>query len=129
MRNLLFCLLFCLFLTGCATLIRGTKETLTVDSVPQAASVQLSTGQTGQTPFSVKVPRGANLIVTVSKPGYRTQQITVPAQVSPTGAFLAAANLFGSRDQSGLLGATVDTADGAAMEHKPNPLLVTLEKE
>jgi hypothetical protein len=67
--------------------------------------------------------------VTVSKPGYRTQQITVPAQVSPTGAFLAAANLFRSRDQSGLLGATVDTADGAAMEHKPNPLLVTLEKE
>lgn len=123
------CLLICFLTTGCATIIRGTKETFTVDSVPQAASVQLSTGPSGQTPFSVKVPRGANLIVTVSKPGYRTQQITVPAQVSPTGAFLTAANLFGSRDQSGLLGATVDAADGAAMEHKPNPLVVRLENE
>ena len=29
----------------------------------------------------------------------------------------------------GLIGAAVDASDGSAMEHKPNPLVVQLEKQ
>ena len=117
------------FLSGCATLIRGTSETFTVDSVPQGANVQLSTGQSGLTPFSTKVPRNQNLQVTVSKPGYRTQQLSVPAQVSSGGAVATGANLFAFPDLGGLISAAVDASDGAAMEHKPNPLVVTLQQQ
>ena len=118
-----------LFLSGCATLIRGTSETFTVDSVPQGANVQLSTGQSGVTPFNTKVPRSQNLQVTISKPGYRTQHISVPAQVSSGGAVATAANLFAFRDLGGLISAAVDASDGAAMEHRPNPLVVNLQEQ
>jgi hypothetical protein len=116
-------------LSGCATIIRGTSEKFTVDSIPQGADVQISTGQSGVTPFSVKVPRSQTLQVSVSKPGYKTQQLTVPAEVSSGGAVATAANLFAFRDLGGLIGAAVDASDGSAMEHKPNPLVVQLEKQ
>jgi len=116
------------FLCGCATILRGTSEKFTVDSIPQGASAQISTGQSGVTPFSVKVPRSQTLQVTVSKPGYKTQQVTVPAEVSSGGAVATAANLFAFRDLGGLIGAAVDASDGSAMEHKPNPLVVQLER-
>lgn len=118
-----------LFLTGCATLIRGTSETFGVDSVPQGASVQLSTGQSGVTPFRTKVPRRQTLLVTVCKPGYLTQQISVPTQTSSSGAVAAAANFFTFRDLGGLINAAVDANNGATMEHNPNPLVVNLQKQ
>ncbi len=116
-------------LSGCATIIRGTSEMFTVDSIPQGADVQISTGQSGVTPFSVKVPRSQTLQVSLSKSGYKTQQLTVPAEVSSGGAVATAANLFAFRDLGGLIGAAVDASDGSAMEHKPNPLVVQLEKQ
>jgi hypothetical protein len=116
-------------LSGCATIIRGTSENFMVDSIPQGANVQMSTGQSGVTPFRVKVPRSQTLQVSISKTGYKSQRITVPAEVSSGGAVATAANLFAFRDLGGLLGAAVDASDGSAMEHKPNPLVVQLEKQ
>jgi len=116
-----------LFLGGCATLIRGTSETFTVNSLPAGANVQLSTGQAGVTPFSIKVPRNQNFQVTVSKPGYQTQQISVIPQISSGGAVATGANLFAFPDLGGLISAAVDASDGAAMELRPNPLVVTLQ--
>lgn len=118
-----------LFLSSCATLIRGTSETFTVDSVPQGANVQLSTGQSGVTPLSIKVPRNQNFQVTISKPGYKTQQVSVIPQISSGGAVATGANLFAFPDLGGLISAAVDASDGAAMELRPNPLVVTLQSQ
>ena len=114
-----------LFTTGCATITRGTREVFTVDSTPQGANVQISTGQSGQTPLSVKVPRNETLHVTISKPGYKTRQTTVPTQIAGGGGLAMAGNVV----LGGLIGAAVDAGTGAMMEHKPNPLVVTLEKQ
>jgi hypothetical protein len=116
-------------LAGCATIMRGTSERFTVDSIPQGADVQISTGQSGVTPFTAKVPRSQDLQISVSKPGYKTQRISVPAEISSGGAVATAANLFAFRDLGGLIGAAIDSSDGSAMEHKPNPLVVQLEKQ
>ncbi len=129
MRHFILIFFCSALLTGCSTIIRGTSEKFTVDSIPQGANVQFSTGQSGITPFTLKVPRSQTLQVSVSKPGYKTQQITVPAEVSSGGAVATAANLFAFRDLGGLIGAAVDASDGSAMEHKPNPLVVQLEKQ
>ena len=95
----------------------------------QGANVRFSTGLCGVRSFSVKVPRSQTLQITVSKPGYITRQISVPAEVSSGGAVATAANLLAFRDLGGLIGAAVYASDGSAMEHKPNPLVVKLERQ
>lgn len=111
-------------LSSCATITRGPSEVFVVDSVPQAAKVQLSNGMTGETPASFKVSRRDTLNVNVSKPGYATRNISVPSQFAGAGGAAMAGNLlFG-----GVIGAGVDAGTGAMYEHKPNPLNVTLEK-
>jgi hypothetical protein len=112
-------------LSSCATVTRGTKEVFTVDSTPQNASVQLSTGVSGQTPASFKVPRRETLIVTISKEGYNTRQITVPSHISGGGGVAMAGNVL----LGGLIGAGIDAGSGAMYEHKPNPLNVQLERK
>ncbi|MBU3666885.1 MAG: hypothetical protein FGM15_13565 [Chthoniobacterales bacterium] len=73
----------------------------------------------------MKVPRNETLHVTISKPGYKTRQTTVPMQIAGGGGLAMAGNVV----LGGLIGAAVDAGTGAMMEHKPNPLVVTLEKQ
>ena len=112
-----------LTLSGCATITRGTKDTLVVESDPAGANVSLSNGLTGKTPTSFKLPRKENLVVTISKEGYETLTVNVNSQVSGAGGAGMAGNvLFG-----GLIGAAVDGGSGAMKDLKPNPVKVKLE--
>ncbi len=111
-------------LSSCGTITRGSNEVFVVDSVPQAAKVQLSNGMTGETPASFKVSRKDTLGVNVSKVGYKTRNISVPPEISGVGRASMAGNvLFG-----GVIGVVADSVSGSMLEHKPNPLNVTLEK-
>ncbi len=112
-------------LSSCATITRGSKEVVVIDSAPQNASVKLSTGQTGQTPASFKVPRREPLHVTVSKSGYKTTTSTIQSQVSGGGGAAMAGNIV----LGGLVGAAVDAGTGAMYAHKPNPLMIQLERK
>jgi len=129
MKKIALALTCAALLPSCATIIRGTSESFTVDSIPQGAGVRFSTGQQGTTPFTLKVRRSETLSVTVSKPGYETQQVSIPPQISSGGAVATGANLLAFRDLGGLIGAAVDASDGAAMEHKPNPFVVQLQRQ
>lgn len=113
----------CLMATGCATVTRGSNEVFVVESDPPGAAVQLSNGmRCTATPCSFKVPRKENLQVTVSMDGYETSRHNVQTQVSGGGGAAMAGNVI----LGGLIGAGVDAATGAMLEHKPNPLVVTL---
>jgi hypothetical protein len=115
-------LLGCAFLaSGCASIFRGTNEEFVVDSVPQGADVKLSTGHSGQTPLSAKIPRKKPLHVTVSYPGFKTEEVTVKPRIAPMG--------IGLGIRGGPIGIAVDAGTGSMMEHKPNPLVVHLEEE
>ena len=63
-------------LCGCATITRGTHEALVVESEPSGAQVRLSSGLTGTTPTSFKIPRKGEFVVTIFKEGYETANIT-----------------------------------------------------
>jgi hypothetical protein len=60
--------------------------------------------------------------VTFSKPGY--QDLTVPLKTKVAGA--GAVGVAGNVIVGGAVGLVVDTASGAALDHYPNPLKVTL---
>ncbi len=108
---------------GCATITRGTTEALVVNSDPSGAKVSLSNGMSGKTPTSFKIDRDKELVVTISKDGYKAVTVNVNCQVAGAGA----AGMAGNVILGGLIGAAVDAGSGAMMEHKPNPVKVSLE--
>ena len=121
-KLILFIFIVTMF-NGCATITRGTTETLVVNSEPSGAEVSLSSGMSGKTPTSFKVDRDKELVVTISKDGYKTVTVNVNCQVAGAGA----AGMAGNVILGGLIGAAVDAGSGAMMEHKPNPVEVSLE--
>lgn len=111
-----------LILSGCATVTRGTKDTLVIESDPAGADVRLSTGQTGKTPTSFKLSRKEAVVVTISREGYETVMVTVNSQIVGAGAAGMAGNVL----VGGIVGVGVDAWTGATKSLKPNPVTVKL---
>ena len=71
----------------------------------------------------VVAKRSADITVTVTKEGYEPQVIPLTKEIPGAGAAGFAGNLL----VGGLVGMGVDAATGAAQDHKPNPVIVTLQ--
>lgn len=110
------------FVGGCASIARGTKDTLVVESDPAGAIVHLSTGQSGKTPTSFQLPRKHAFDVYIEREGYEPLAIHVSSQISGKGAVGMAGNVL----VGGLIGAGIDAFSGATKDLKPNPIKVTL---
>jgi hypothetical protein len=110
------------FINGCASVTRGTKDTLVVESDPAGAKVRLSTGQEGRTPTSFQLPRKKAFDVFIEKDGYEPLTVHVSSQISGKGG----AGLAGNVLVGGVIGLGVDAMTGAAKDLKPNPIKVTL---
>ena len=111
-----------LWSSGCATITRGVHEALVVESQPAGATVTLSTGDTGTTPTSFRIRRRGALDVTISKPGFEVIHVHVSTQIAGWGAAGMAGNVL----VGGVIGVGVDAFSGGTLEHKPNPISVTL---
>jgi hypothetical protein len=113
-------------LSGCATVVRGGSEKLSIQSDPSGAQVRLSSGQSGVTPWDVDVPRKGNISVTIQKDGYKTLETSVISSIDggSLGLGTAANFLF-----LPIVNDVVDYKTGANYSHKPNPLVVKLISE
>jgi hypothetical protein len=111
-----------LVLSGCATITRGTKEVLVIDSDPVGADVTTSIGLVGKTPATFKVSRKGGFTVTIQKQGYEPVTVQVSSQVAGAGAAGMAGNII----LGGLIGAAIDAGSGAMKQLKPNPIQVKL---
>src|SRR5262245_46129063 len=118
----MFVLLLAALSGGCATVTRGTTNTIGFDSQPSQAEVRTSNGLGCVTPCSLTVKRNEEFIATFSKPGYQPQQVEVKTQVAGAGAVGVAGNVL----IGGLVGIGVDAVTGAANEHTPNPVSAEL---
>jgi hypothetical protein len=123
MKSVLLCLPVVLF-TSCATITRGSHETLTVLSEPPGANVVLSSGEKGVTPTTFVKSRGDNFRVTVSKARYVPQTVNVESKVSATGGAAMAGNV--GFVVGGPIGVAVDAVNGAYNSLYPNPVSVRL---
>ena len=111
---------------GCASVTRGTTENISISSTPAGATAELSgldNPTACVTPCVVVAKRSADITVTISKEGYAPQIIPLTKEVPGAGAAGFAGNLL----LGGLVGMGVDAATGAAQDHKPNPVIVTLQ--
>jgi len=120
MRIYSLLLLPLLFLTSCATITRGVHEKLRIESDPSGANVVLSTGEKGITPATFVEKRRDSFTVTVSKPGYAAQTVTVKSKAGGTGATAMAGNVL----LGGAIGMGVDAGTGAYNSLYPNPVSV-----
>ena len=110
---------------GCATVTRGSKDVLTVDTVPQGATCSLSNGYyCASTPCSIEMPRKSQGVVTCNKDGYQEGTGNFTNKTAGAGAAGMAGNVL----LGGLIGAAVDGGTGAMKDLVPNPLVITLEK-
>ena len=113
-----------LLVSGCATIARGGGETLVIQSAPSGAEVRLSTGQSGETPFSTEIQRkDGTIFVTVKKNGYKDLNTAViPSLDGGSLGVGTAVNLLFLP----IVNDIVDYSTKANYSHKPNPLMVTL---
>jgi len=110
---------------GCASVTRGTTENISIATTPAGATADISGLEAPTacvTPCVVQAKRNADITVTINKEGYEPQIIPLTKEIEGAGAAGFAGNLLAG----GLIGMGVDAATGAAQDHKPNPVIVTL---
>ena len=111
-------------LSGCATVTQGTKDVLIIETTPEGAQVQLSSGQSCvSTPCAIELPRKSGFNVTISKKGCKNRQVNVLSKMSTSGGAAVAGNVL----VGGIIGLGIDSATGASKELVPNPVKVKLE--
>jgi hypothetical protein len=110
-------------LSGCASITTGTSQEIVISTTPEGAKCVLirqsaSIGEVASTPGTVKVSKDSHgITVTCTKDGYQSG-----------GQFLAAefeGSTLGNILIGGLIGATIDAADGADNRY-PDSASITL---
>jgi len=100
-----------LLLMGCATILRGTEQDVTVDTVPSGAKVAFSNGQSCTSPCSISAKRNTAINVSVSMAGCASQTAFIRPRITATG---------------GVLGGLPDLATGAVYDLEPSQLSFVL---
>lgn len=119
-------LLLVLVVVGCATIMKGSKQSVSVNSTPAAAKVVVKRLGTetvlfeGTTPATTKLAKNAEYVVTVSLEGYKPVSTNITKE-GIEGWF------WGNLICGGLIGIVVDASDGAINKIGPSEINVTLQ--
>jgi len=103
---------------GCATVVKGSTQSIPVTSDPSAADILLDGKLVGQTPKTLALKRNNNYLVTIQKTGFAQQSVPVVKDVG--GA------VWGNVLVGGLIGWGVDAASGAQYNLAPASVHVKL---
>jgi hypothetical protein len=109
---------------GCATVVRGSDQYVTVTSRPGGATARAArAGASCRTPCSLILPRKRAETLSVEAPGYRTARVPLQRSVDP----LVLWNLI--LPPFSILWAAVDLASGAGYRLEPTFVSVELAPE
>lgn len=111
LRKITTVVLLSLLCSGCATMVRGTKQTVSINTTPAGAKVAFSDGQSCVSPCTISAKRKDTLNVTIEKEGYHTHTTALVPSLGGAGV---------------MLGGLVDYGTGAVYDLQPNPLYVNL---
>tara|TARA_R110002096_G_scaffold427907_1_gene638965 strand:+ start:1024 stop:1635 length:612 start_codon:yes stop_codon:yes gene_type:complete len=113
-------LLVLLVTSGCATIIKGTTQSIPVSSDPSGADILVDGMLVGSTPADIEFKRKRDHLVVIEKKNYGPKSIAVVKNVG--GA------VWGNIIAGGLIGWGVDAASGAQNNLSPATIFVRLEK-
>lgn len=113
-----------LSLTACNTVTRGVEETVTISASPASARIRTSLGHAcPRSPCVVKVSRKTEFTAYAEARGYRSGSLVV----KPVLTDQAAPGVIGNAIlPGGSVGLVLDAANGAMLDHKPNPAHIDL---
>jgi hypothetical protein len=111
------------FVAGCATIVRGSSETIEITTSPSGAMIKLSSGQSARSPSTFEVPRKGTIFVTITKDGYEIVETKLISSIEGASLGLGTAANFLTLP---VVNDVVDYNSGANYSHKPNPLHVEL---
>lgn len=126
-KQIAMLMLVTLLVSGCATIVSGSKQNVKITSDPSVADVKieqllLTTNVVeweGKTPANIKLLRKGSFLVTVSFPGYQKAEIPISS---------AGMNgwVWGNLAFGGLIGILIDMSTGAAAALQPGEINVKL---
>ena len=119
MKRALVCGLIIAAMTsaGCATIMKGKNQTITVTSNVDDAEVFIDGLRLGTTPYNGLAPKNKNMLM-VQKAGYRTANVALSKTLEPT--------FWGNIIIGGTLGSLTDFGTGAAYQYAPASYQVEL---
>jgi len=120
MNRVIFAAFAVLYLTGCATAIKGRSQTIPVASEPDGADIIVNDSNVGVTPAEVELRRKRDHQIIIKKQGYKP--VTIPVLKSVGGA------VWGNILAGGFIGWGVDASTGAQYNLKPETISVTLKR-
>lgn len=108
-----------LTLAGCATIISGSTQLITVNANLEGAEVYLNDQMLGTTPLSVDVKRGQQGLLRVTAEGYQPYQIALNKSLNNV--------FFGNILSGGAFGSSTDYSTGAMYSYEPSTFMVNLQ--
>ena len=117
---------FALLHSGCATITKGTQQTITISTDPTGAACNLTRDAkplavVNPTPGSIPIEKAmGSIAIQCKKPGYKDAAGALASEFQ--------AWTFGNIILGGLIGIAVDAASGAMHEY-PTMVTITLEPE
>lgn len=113
-----------LSLSACNTITRGTDETVTITTSPVSARIWTSLGhECPRSPCVVKVSRKTEFTAYAAARGYRPGSVLVKSVLTDQ----AAPGVIGNAIlPGGSVGLVLDAANGAMLDHRPNPAQIDL---
>lgn len=109
-------------LSACATIVRGSTNDVQFVSTPPGAAVRTTLGPGCTTPCTLKFARRDEFTAIFTLEG-EERRVKVSTEVGEGGAAVVGNVLLG-----GVIGAGVDVATGAALDHVPNPVSADFTK-
>jgi len=102
-----------------ATIINGTTQAISIDSIPSGAKVYVDGQLRGTTPTSVMMKKSlSSHSIRIQKDGYGTQNIVMEKSFDPVAILDILWDL-----------GTTDILTGSVMEYSPNNYMVELKKK
>jgi len=109
-----------LSLSGCASIVHGTNQKLTITSRPPHASVTVDGAPSGQAPVQVNLKRKQDHTIKLHLTGYQPATIHLKSSVSGW--------VFGNIVFGSLIGIVIDAVDGAMYKLTPQQMSAYTEK-
>jgi len=104
---------------GCASIISGSTQSITLSSEPSRAKVRIG-GNVFLTPATVELERKHNHSAIFLLEGYETQQVQITKYINPW--------IFGNIIIGGIPGIVIDLITGGAADLKPDNIHVIMRR-
>lgn len=108
-----------IFLTGCATIVTGTTQEVSFNTVPPGARLSINGEEYGKTPRVIRLDSDRDHAVLLELDGYQPYSITLEHNVSGW--------VWGNIIFGGLIGLVIDAASGGMYKLTPEQLNVQIQ--